>query len=84
MNITAKQQLRSFIEKALASHANRSNLANNESLFVSGKLDFLTMLNLIMYLEQNFGVNFPYDKFEVELIDSIDVIELLVDSKKGE
>ena len=84
MNITAKQELRSFIEKALASHVNRSNFANNESLFISGKLDFLTMSNLIMYLERNFGVDFSYDKFEVELIDLIDVIELLVDSKKGE
>jgi acyl carrier protein len=83
MNSTAKQQLRKFIEEALASHADRSNLANNESLFVSGRLDSFTMLNLVMYLEQNFGVDFSYDEFEVELIDSVDAIESLVDSQAG-
>lgn len=83
MNTTAKQQLRNFIEKALASHADRSNLANNESLFVSGRLDSFTMLNLVMYLEQNFGVDFTYDEFDVELIDSVDAIESLVDSQAG-
>lgn len=79
--MAAKQQLRKFIEKALLDHAERNDLANNQSLFVIGRLNSFTMLNLIMYLEQTFGVDLSCENSEVELIDSVDAIESLVDSQ---
>lgn len=84
MNITAKQQLREFIEAALSSHADRGGFENDESLFASGRLDSFTMMNLVIYLEKHFGVDFTSDEFDVELLDSVDAIESLVDSRTSE
>ena len=80
MNASAKQQLREFIDKALASQADRAGFSDDEALFSSGRLDSFTMMNLVMYLEQNCGIDFAGMEFDIELVDSIDAIESLVDT----
>ena len=81
MNVSAKQQLRDFIDKALASHADRGAYTDDEPLFSSGRLDSFTMMNLVMVLEQTFGIDFSSIEFDVDLVDSIAAIEALVDSR---
>ena len=81
MNASARQQLRDFIDKALASQADRGAYTDDEPLFSSGRLDSFTMMNLVMYLEQTFGIDFSSIEFDVDLVDSIDAIEALVDSR---
>jgi acyl carrier protein len=84
MNTTARQQLRGFIENALVGHADRRGLSDDEALFSSGRLDSFTMMNLVMFLEQNFGIDFSRTEFDVELIDSVAAIEALVDRHMAE
>jgi acyl carrier protein len=81
LNALAKQQLRDFIDKALASQADRGGYTDDEALFSSGRLDSFTMMNLVMYLEQTFGIDFSRMEFDVELVDSIGAIETLVDAQ---
>jgi acyl carrier protein len=81
LNASAKQQLRDFIDKALASQADRGGYTDDEALFSSGRLDSFTMMNLVMYLEQTFGIDFSRMEFDVELVDSIAAIESLVDAR---
>jgi len=81
LNPPAKQQLKDFIDKALASQADRGGYTDDEALFSSGRLDSFTMMNLVMYLEQTFGIDFSRIEFDVELVDSIDAIESLVDAQ---
>ena len=80
MNPSVKQQLREFIEKALANQADRAGFSDDEALFSSGRLDSFTMMNLVMYLEQSCGIDFAGIEFDIELVDSIDAIESLVDT----
>ena len=80
MNPSAKRQLREFIEKALANQGDRAGFGDDEALFSSGRLDSFTMMNLVMYLEQNCGIDFAGMEFDIELVDSIDTIESLVDT----
>jgi len=82
MNTTDKQELRAFIEKALASHADHASLREDESLFISGRLDSFTMMNLVMHLEQQFGIDFSDGDFEVELVDTLDAMEALIDARR--
>lgn len=82
MNETEKQQLRDFIGKALASHGDRAGFGDGESLFASGRLDSFSMMNLVMHLEQRYGIDFA-DGFDVDLVDSIDAIEALVGAQAG-
>ena len=81
MNTSAKQQLRHFIDQALASQGDRAGYANDEALFSSGRLDSFTMMNLVMYLEQTFGIDFASAGFDVDMVDSIAAIEALVDTQ---
>ena len=81
MNITAKQKLRGFLKEALENHGDRDEFADSESLFVSGRLDSFSMMNLVMYLEQAAGLDFSDFEFDVNLVDSVNDIEALVDSK---
>lgn len=81
MRPSEKQQLRDFIEKALGSHADRAGYTDDEPLFSSGRLDSFTMMNLVMFLEQTFGIDFSSIEFDVDLVDSIAAVEALVDSR---
>ena len=81
MNVTGKQKLREFLKETLENHGDHKDFADNESLFVSGRLDSFSMMNLVMYLEQAFDVNFSDLEFDVNLVDSVKEIEALVDSK---
>lgn len=73
--------LREFVREALTKHGDHEELADDESLFMSGRLDSFSMMNLVMYLEQAFGLYFGDVEFDVNLLDSLSEIEKLVDSK---
>jgi acyl carrier protein len=81
MNASAKQQLREFIDTALASQGDRAGYSDDEALFSSGRLDSFTMMNLVMYLEQTFGIDFANVEFDIELVDSIAAMETLVNTR---
>ena len=81
MNLSAKQQLKEFIDQALVSQADRAGYTDDEALFSSGRLDSFTMMNLVMYLEQTFGIDFSSTGFDIDLVDSIAAIESLLDAQ---
>ncbi|SNT07666.1 Acyl carrier protein [Noviherbaspirillum humi] len=81
MNQAEKQQLRAFIENALAGHGDRAGVNDRESLFASGRLDSFTMMKLVMFLEERHGIDFSDEDFDVELVDSVEAIEALVDAR---
>jgi len=83
MDVGKKQKLREFLKETLGKHGDHKDFADNESLFVSGRLDSFSMMNLVMYLEEAFGLNFSHFEFDVSLVDSANDIEALVDSKQG-
>ena len=55
------------------------NLAADEKLFSSGKLDSLSSLNLLMSLEGEFGVKISPLDISIDDIDSIEQIAVTVD-----
>jgi acyl carrier protein len=79
MDMLAKQQLRAHIADALASQDGCQRFEDDESLFLSGRLDFLAMMNLIVHLEQAFKIDFRDTQFDTALVDSVREIELLID-----
>ena len=83
MELGAKQELRDFLKSTLAKHGDHKEFTDNESLFVSGRLDSFSMMNLVMYLEEAFDLDFSDFEFDVNLVDSVNEIEVLVDSKMG-
>lgn len=80
MDANMKLKLREFLKDTLEKHGDHKDFADNESLFVSGRLDSFSMMNLVMYLEEAFGLDFSNFEFDVNLVDSANDIERLVDS----
>jgi acyl carrier protein len=80
MHTQAKSQLRDYLRTALDKHGDRNDFADDESLFLSGRLDSFSMMNLVFYLETELSVDFSALDFDVNLVDSVNDIEALVDS----
>jgi len=80
MHTQAKSQLRDYLRTALDKHGDRNDFADDESLFLSGRLDSFSMMNLVVYLETELSVDFSALDFDVNLVDSVNDIEALVDS----
>lgn len=83
MDSLQKSQLTAFLQTHLAEHGDHEPLQDDQPLFSSGRLDSLTMTRLVVYLEQQFAVDFSAVSFDVDLIDSIAAIEALVDNQRS-
>lgn len=79
MDNASRAQLNAFLRETLDRLGDSGELTDEGSLFLSGRLDSVSMLNVIMHLEQQFSINFAEMDFEVELIDSINSIARLID-----
>ena len=80
MDNIRKQKIREYFLEIFKQQSDGQSLADNDSLFVSGRLDSFSMMMFVMYLENEFGIDFAAIDFDVHLIDSLNEIELLIDS----
>lgn len=81
MDINGQKKLRTFLQSCLVERGDRAEFQDDESLFVSGRLDSLAITNVVIYLEQEFGVNFTHVSFDVDSIDSVQAIESFVSTE---
>lgn len=81
MDNIRKQKIREFFLETLKQQSDDQSLADNDSLFVSGRLDSFSMMMFVMFLEKDFEIDFAALDFDVNLIDSINEIELFIDSQ---
>lgn len=71
MSQSSFERIENFIRDSLASHGDAGELDPDESLFLSGRLDSLTVTRLVVFLEEQFGVDFGRHSFDVGELDSI-------------
>jgi len=81
MDNIRKQKIREYFHETLKQQSDGQSLADNESLFVSCRLDSFSMMMFVMFLEKDFEIDFAALDFDVNLIDSINEIELFIDSQ---
>jgi acyl carrier protein len=81
MNLEVFDTLRAYLHEALRQHGDTQELANDDSLFLSGRLDSFAMMNLILFLETAFALTFSDLEFDVEKVDSLNAIAALVNAK---
>jgi len=81
MENSRKEKIRAYLLDTLKQQGDKHLLNDNDSLFVSGRLDSVSMMMLVVYLENEFAVNFKATDFEVSLVDSVDVIASLIASQ---
>lgn len=78
-----KAEIRKFVEGLLAGYGDDSPLVDGDSLLVSGRLQSIDAVEIVMFLEQNFGLDFSQIGFDRDRIDSIDAIENLVENPRN-
>ena len=81
MDTASRAQLTAFLRETLDRLGDSGELTDDGSLFLSGRLDSVAMLNVIMHLEDQFSLNFAEIDFDVELIDSINNMVRLIDQR---
>jgi len=74
-----KTAVREFVNELLSIRNDTAPVRDDDSLMLSGRLQSLDAVRIVMFLEETFGVNFGKIGFHPELIDSLDSINALVD-----
>jgi acyl carrier protein len=78
MELSDRTRIKDFIAGLLLNRDDRGAVEDSESLFVSGRLDSLSAVEVVAFLEETFGIDFSDVDFEIEKIDSIDHIAALI------
>lgn len=81
MQSTASPAIRSAIEAILAARGRHEPIGDDESLFVSGRLDSLAATEVMMMLEADFAIDLADADFDMSRLDSISELSLLVGEK---
>ena len=79
MNHQSRELVRTFIRDCLVAHNDENDLDDGESLFLSGRLDSLSVTKLVVYLEDTFKVDFGSHPFDVAELDSVEQIAQFAD-----
>ncbi len=75
-----KAEIHEFVQRLLTNSGDDQPLADNDSLLLSGRLQSIDAVEIVVFLEENFGIDFAQTGFDRDQIDSIDAIYALTQS----
>lgn len=80
-----KDEIRSLVVRLLAANGDFGLINDDESLIVSGRLQSIDAVEIVVFLEEHFRVDFIQIGFDRERIDTINAIHKLTlsDSSKA-
>jgi acyl carrier protein len=73
-----KTAIREFLKELLSIKNDSAKFADSDSLLLSGRLQSLDAVRIVLHLEETYGVNFAKVGFDPEKIDSVDAIGSLL------
>lgn len=74
-----KETLRTFLRELLAEYGETSNFSDDTSLLISGMLDSLAVLRIVVFLEQEFGLDLSDQGFDQNDFDSVSSIMRMIE-----
>ena len=83
MDTVRKSKIHAEIKRLLEENSDQGPLDDTQPLFTSGRLSSFAMMTMVMFLEQEFGMDFGNIDFDVNLVDSVDDIDALVAQQAG-
>ena len=72
-----KAEIREFVQQLLSNSGDNQPLVDQDSLLLSGRLQSIDAVEIVVYLEENFGIDFSEVGFDKDQIDTIDAIYAL-------
>lgn len=79
----SKADVHEFVRGLLTANGDSDHLSDQDSILLSGRLQSIDAVEIVVYLEQNFGIDFAQLGFDREQIDSVDAIYSLAESAAG-
>ncbi len=75
-----KAEIREFVQNLLIASGDDRPLTDQEGLLSSGRLQSIDAVEIVVFLEEAFGIDFAQIGFDRDQIDSIDAIYSLTQS----
>jgi len=77
-----REDIRKYLKGLLVQKGDRQPFSDDASLLLSGRLASVDAVEIVVFLEEKFGVNFSEVGFDQSLIDSVDAIDSLLQTVK--
>ena len=74
-------EVRTQIERLLANKGDRESLSDTDSLVLSGRLDSTDILEIVVFLEGSYAIDFADQPFDQEDFDTISKIQALIEQR---
>ena len=75
-----RQATRDFLRALLEKTGDNRGFEDSESLVLSGRLDSVAVLEIVIYLERAYNIEFSSRAFDQSMVDSVDDIVALIQS----
>jgi acyl carrier protein len=74
----SKSEVRQFVQELMTRKGDRAPFSDTDSLLLSGRLESVDAVDIVVFLEEKFGIDFAEIGFDQTLIDSVDAIDSLI------
>jgi acyl carrier protein len=75
-------EIRKYLQELLLQKGDKQPFADDASLLLGGRLASVDAVEIVIFLEEKFGVDFAEIGFDQALIDSVDAIDSLIQTVK--
>jgi acyl carrier protein len=76
-----RNAVRALVGSVLRRKGDTKPLTDTDSLVLSGRLDSLDVLQIVVFLENSYSIDFADQEFDQEAFDSIDRILTLIEQR---
>jgi acyl carrier protein len=77
-----REEIRKYLTELLLQKGDKQPFSDDASLLLSGRLASVDAVEIVVFLEEKFAVNFSDIGFDQTLIDSVDAIDSLIQTVK--
>ena len=83
MDTDDRIKIRAFVQELLGEHDDHAAFGDGESLIKAGRLDSLSVVKLVLFMESAFAVDFAKVEFDPQRFDTVDEIAAIIDESRG-
>lgn len=77
-----REEIRGYVKQLLEQKGDTHPFTDDASLLLSGRLASVDAVDIVVFLEEKYGVDLAEVGFDQSLIDSVDAIESLIHAAK--
>jgi acyl carrier protein len=73
-----RSKVRGFLDSLLERKGDRAGFTDSDRLITSGRLDSVDTLDIVVFLEESYGIDFGDRQFDQDELDSVDrIVEMI-------